>query len=189
MNIQSAICYSLFILSCSAVTDKEPVPADDIQPLTCALIAGPNCWSEAKAMVASCAPKGTGVLTADNTRCTYASGAVVRSAWPLTTLGEEEMIDFELDVGGSVCAYYQERESETGGDTRSLSTSLGTVTWTFDDEISLTCPDGSRYAASLFDLECDGFFSSVGWVRTFSPTSVAFRFLQPPIEVFDCAQP
>lgn len=139
-------------------------------------------------MVDSCAPKGIGVLAADGTRCTYASGAVVRSPRPLTTSGEEEM-DFELDVGGSVCAHYQEHESETGGDTRSLTTSLGTVTWTFDDEISLTCPDGSRYAASLFDLECDGFFSSVGWVHTYSPTSVSFRFLEPSIEVFDCAQP
>jgi hypothetical protein len=191
MNIQSIIASAAFLVSCSEDSGSSLQPDPTEKPLTCAVIDGPNCWKDAIAAVAACAPGNAtpGVLASDRLTCTYASGAVVRSSRPLTTLNSDlPVLDFDLDVGGNVCAHYDQQNFASGHDTRSLLTSLGTVTWTLDDQVTLACPDGSRFAAPLREaIECEGFFD-VGWLSVTSQSSASFSFFTAaePIDVFEC---
>ncbi|HEV7558895.1 MAG TPA: hypothetical protein VGO00_25660 [Kofleriaceae bacterium] len=191
MLLRSTICLACLAIGCtttSADTGTAANPIGDTRALTCEIIAGQNCWRDALAEVAACAPGASvaGMLSSDAKSCTYASGDSVTFEGDITNLGLESTFSFELTTGGSLCTGFSTEEPET----RTLRTALGTASWTLADTVTLSCPDGTTYQTdTLSALDCDGFPDVLGFVWASSATSFQFELVAKPqnINVLQCA--
>lgn len=123
--------------------------------LDCSYLAGANCWKTTTAMASSCLPppSETGVLSADGSTCTYASGDVVTFTPPVVfPIPDMPKWNFTVKTGsGAPCLSYVDDAS--GGIT--LTVQGQTVKETVQGALGLklSCPDGSSYAnANAFNL-------------------------------------
>jgi hypothetical protein len=126
--------------------------------LDCAWLTGSgNCFrAQLTAAAQNCAIPDAGTLSADGTKCTFPSGAVVTFAMSLDTTNT--VPDFSVDTdGGGACL--------SGGfpaDGVFITTSAGRTSVASNrstQTITLTCPDGTIYAGSFASLSaCDGAF-------------------------------
>ena len=171
-------------------------------PLDCAWLAGNNCYKTTVAAAASCLPPATetGVLNANNSTCTYASGAVVTFTPALTVpipFGNDNMQwNFTVTNGGKTCLHYQENQA-------GLSVTVGADTVTEGSggglSLKITCPGGMSYsngnAFNLLSCDADGgsFFGGLpGSTWSSSDTSVSFGLVgtsdPASTPVFDCSK-
>ncbi len=185
------ISIATVLVSCTT----EDSPADDtetgpgVKPLTCEVIASQNCWKEAVAAVAECAPGAsiTGTLSDHGKTCSYSSGDhLVIDSNPDSDFSE---LSFTLTHDGSLCAdYARTHEPEN---VQTLQTKLGTVSWTYTETIRLSCPDGSVYETGSLDaLRCEGFASSVGTISRVSEDDFYFSLMAKPesVDVASCVR-
>jgi hypothetical protein len=127
--------------------------------LDCAWASGPNCWKAALTPALSCLPPSSdlGTMSADGTRCTYATGTTVTFAPPLMIGPNATLSQFSVTTGGSPCLTFAENDAGTGS---SVTTQAGTVSLTGNvaaQSLTVTCPDGSTYTGYARDLgSCDG---------------------------------
>jgi hypothetical protein len=147
--------------------------------LTCAYLAGDSCWKTTAAKATSCLPAAgtTGVLSADNASCTYATGQVVTFTPALTLPLPQGSSDwnFTVTTNGAPCLRYTESASgfelTAGGALVSEATGGG-------GGLELTCPDGTTYANAnpLSLLSCPG--ASLGDLpgNTSSSTATSINF-------------
>jgi len=192
MSPRSITCVACFAIGCtstSADPGTDANPTGNTQALTCEMIAGQNCWRDALAEVAACAPGAsvTGTLSSDAKSCTYASGDSVTFEGDITNLDLESVFSFELTTGGSLCTGFS---SEEVPERHTVRTALGTASWTFADMVTLSCPDGSAYQMdTLAALKCDGFPDVFSFVWASSATSFQFGFVAKPqnITLLQCA--
>ncbi|HTQ03831.1 MAG TPA: hypothetical protein VMI54_08230 [Polyangiaceae bacterium] len=166
-------------------------------PLDCAWLMSNNCWKTTVAAAASCLPdpSTSGVLSADGSTCTYASGTNVTFETPLklpvADLENQPPWHFTVTTGGQECVTYDENPNSTQTlDVQGMTYSDKTV----GIALQITCPDGSQFAAqnALNLLECSDFFTdSPGYEDNPTDTSMRFAFLNgtdTPLQVFDCEQ-
>jgi hypothetical protein len=169
-------------------------------PLDCAWLASDNCWKMTASAAITCLPDSTtsGTFSADNKTCTYASGAVVTFATPVTLPPPTSPTwDFTLTNGGQTCLRYVETDSSimltVSGKTFSEGP-MGSM------GLAVSCPDGQRFSTSnAFNLlACGGnlFGGGLPGNTTFtSSTSVSFGLLgtstasDQSLTVFDCHTP
>jgi hypothetical protein len=167
--------------------------------LNCAYLASDNCWKTTAAASSSCLPPSseTGVLSADGSTCTYASGDVVTFTPPLVLpLSSTPNWNFTVKTSsGASCLTYQ----DDGNGAITLTVDGQTVKETTPGglAIALTCPDGKTYSnPNAFNLlSCpdagllDG-LPGVGWSS--SDTSVSLSLIATSTTssegqaVFDC---
>jgi hypothetical protein len=152
------------------------------------MIHGQNCWRDALAEVASCAP-GTvvhGKLASDAKTCTYASGELVTfDNFADTSIGAA--FAFTLtNPDGSVCVEFSTQSQPEAVTT--LRTSLGTASWTYGDTVSLACPDGNVYEADqLTALNCHGLGDTFAFARVVGLGTFLFEFVSNPhVDVINC---
>jgi len=127
----------------------------EVGMLDCAWLEGSaNCWQSTFAPATSCLPPTTesGVLSADNKTCTYASGVVVTFATPVVLpIPNLATWDFVMTgANGQPCLQF--RTDQTG-----LTLTVGGQTFreTFlvGNGLQFTCPDGSVvYTADAYPL-------------------------------------
>jgi hypothetical protein len=167
--------------------------------LTCAFLAGDNCWKATVAKATSCLPAAgtTGVLAADNASCTYATGQVVTFTSPLTLPLPQGAVawNFNVTTNGAPCLHYADTASgfdlTAGGDTVSELPGSG-------GSLELMCPDGTAYTNknALALLSCPGanFGDLPGNTTSSSATSVTFGLINASasstasVTVFDCSR-
>lgn len=167
--------------------------------LDCAWLAGDNCWKTTASKATTCLPPSaeSGVLSADNHTCTYASGAVVTFSPPLVLpIPNSPTWNFTITDGGQTCLHYQ--KTATG-----FSLTVGSDTVTEESTgllgIKLTCPGGMSYsnpsALDLFSCDADGgasFGGLPGDAWSSSGTNVAFGLIggsstsSNELQLFDC---
>jgi hypothetical protein len=125
--------------------------------LDCTWTEGNNCWKTTAAAATSCLPPvgEDGALSADNSTCTYTSGAVITFDPPLVfPMPSDPNFNFTITTGGQVCLQYADTSAgftlTVGGQT--VTEKLAGV------GIDVSCPDGTSYATSngLNLLDCDG---------------------------------
>ncbi|HEX2657779.1 MAG TPA: hypothetical protein VHU40_05890 [Polyangia bacterium] len=178
--------------------------SDSGAPLDCAWLAGNNCYKTTVAQATSCLPPAAerGVLDANNSTCTYASGAVVTFTpplvFPMPFDDDNKQWNFTVSKGGQPCLHYQENQAgfslTVGADTVSEGYAGGLG-------LKLTCPGGKVYSnGNAFALlSCGGddggsFFGGLpGSTWSSSDTSVSFGLIgtsdASSTPVFDCARP
>jgi len=140
----------------------QVAPSDDQAPavdaaviegstLDCSWLTTDNCWSRTFAAARACAPGDakTGVFSSDRTTCDYADGMHVTFDRPVPTGVDSdpygyEAVGFEITRGGTLCI---------GVENPSLTTMVvkspsGTVTVDSQDQLVVTCPDGSRFVSN-----------------------------------------
>jgi hypothetical protein len=166
------------------------------EPMDCAWLASDNCWKTTVAAAAVCVPPDgeTGVLSADGSSCTYASGASVAFHDPLV-LPMDENVDtywnFTQSQGGAQCVTFQDDASE--------SVVLTVQGMTYREKlvgfgVQVTCPDGSQFATddAFALLECDHFFDgSRAYAWSSSDTSSSFSLVNGSngqVNVFSCTR-
>jgi len=165
--------------------------------LDCEYLAGDNCYKTTASAAASCLPADTdtGVLAADNSTCTYASGHVVTFN-PALTLPLPSMFDswnFTItDGSGAPCLHY-----EDSGDGFDLTVGNDTVSETLvgNAGLEISCPDGTTFSNSnaLELLSCPGsnFGNLPGNTTSSGTTSVHFALLNTgadTLTLFDCSR-
>jgi hypothetical protein len=164
-------------------------------PLDCAWLVGDNCWKQTAAAAVPCLPPTaeTGVLGADDKTCTYASGATVVFAAPLTLPVPRELEgnqppawNFTVSNGGATCLHFESSAS-------SLKLTVGGQTVTERRSgvmgLAVTCPDGTAYASSdAFTLIGCGDGFPPGLTYSSSATSVSFGLIgtEDSFPVFSC---
>lgn len=167
-------------------------------PLDCAWLAGDNCWKQTAAKAVPCLPPANevGTLSADNETCTYAGGATVTFAPPLTLPvpksegNQSPAWNFTVANGGAACLHFEatgaEFELTVGGQTVSEGRSgpMG---------LAVTCPDGASYVnPNAFDLLTCGngtaFGGLPGLTYSSTATSVTFGLIgaASSLPVFSC---
>jgi len=118
--------------------------------LDCNYLAGDNCWKTTAAMASSCLPpmSETGVLSADGSTCTYASGDVVTFTPPLVLpLPDTPKWNFTVKTSaGAPCLGYV--DDAVGGITLTVQGQVVKETPQGTIGLKLSCPDGSSYANS-----------------------------------------
>lgn len=148
--------------------------------LNCAYLAGDNCWKATAALATSCLPPAseTGVLSADGSTCTYASGDVVTFTPPLAfPLPDTPKWNFTVkSASGASCLSYV--DDANGGITLSVQGQTIKETPQGAAGLKLTCPDGTSYAnaSALSLLSCPDanlFDSLPGTGYSFDDTSVS----------------
>ena len=152
--------------------------------LDCAYLASDNCWKTTAAAASSCLPPSTetGVLSADGSTCTYASGDVVTFTPPLVLpLPSAVTWNFTVETsGGASCLAYH----DDGNGAVTLTVDGQTVKETTPGglAIALTCPDGKTYSnpnaftiLSCPDAGLLGGLPGAGW--SYSDTSVSVSLL------------
>lgn len=148
--------------------------------LDCSYLAGNNCWKTTSALASSCLPpmSETGVLSADGSTCTYASGDVVTFTPPLTfPLPDMPKWNFNVKTGsGASCLSYI--DDGNGGITLTVQGQTVKETTQGALGLALRCPDGTSYANSnafsLFSCPDAGLLDGLpgtGWSS--SSTSVS----------------
>jgi hypothetical protein len=162
-NLRASDCVGLlFVLAAGCGTQSGvQLAADAGGVLDCAWATGDNCWKQTIAAATGCLPPRAasavaptapelGVLSADGTVCSYATGQSVTFAIPLFIGGNENPGDFTVTTQGAPCLA---QEQETDG--IAVTTSVGTVNLAEDlKQTTLTaiCPDGTRYSGVLANL-------------------------------------
>ena len=182
-------------LGCGDSDDDE----ESVDSLDCAWLEGNNCWKTTLAGATACLPAeaDTGVLAADGSTCTYASGHMVTFDEPLILpLPDEYNFRFTLTANGQQCLRLVETERSmtvtVGGDQTFEQTSNGL-------SLTFTCPDGSSVSNSdAFSLlECRGdFLSSIAIMPGYSwasgDTSLSFGLIgyseERSLSIFSCSQ-
>lgn len=193
-NNQPARFSALVLFSLTAgCTDAgvEPGETTDVRPLTCAMISGPNCWSEALSSVAACAPgrASIGRLSSDATSCTYSTGTDVTFSRDVTTLDSRDDFAFELATSNALCVGFA---TETGPvDVRTVHTALGETSWSVGTTVRLACADGTAYETELASaLACDDFPSVLGFTMVTDSDSFEFSLLglARNVDVLSCSR-
>jgi hypothetical protein len=131
--------------------------ATSADSLDCAWLASENCWKTTATSASSCLPPATehGVLNADNTSCTFASGAVVTFTQALVLpVPDSPTWNFTIANQGQTCLHYQETQTGftlTVGSQTVKEASTGAL------GLQITCPGGASFSDSnAFDLlNCD----------------------------------
>lgn len=188
-NARSALVLFSLAAGC-ADSGAEPGDTADVRPLTCAMISGSNCWSDALASVAACAPGRTSVgrLSSDATSCTYPTGTAVTFSRDVTTLDSRDDFAFELKANSGLCVAFA---TETGTlDVRTLRTALGETSWSLGTSVRLGCADGTAYETDLASaLACDRFPSVLGFTMVTGADSFEFSLLgtSSNVDVLSCA--
>jgi hypothetical protein len=168
--------------------------------LDCDWLAGNNCYKTTVAAAGACLPSivETGTLSANNSTCTYASGAVVTFNPPLTLpLPQSPNWAFTVTKNGTPCLTY----TQPAQGTITLKTSAGTFTeGAAGSSITATCPDGTQYSnsnpLSLLSCGADAGFLAGGLPgSTWSSTNVtvSFSLVGVPTNntstfIFDCGK-
>jgi hypothetical protein len=167
------------------------------KPLDCAYLASANCWKTTVDQAATCLPPAaaTGVLAADNSSCTYASGTTIAftPALPLPLPQPYKAWNFTITTGGTQCLHYEETSS---GFDLVVGTDMVSEAVSGAAALSLTCPDGSTYSnANALDLlNCNGQFGGglPGNATSDTSTSVTFSFIGTSsgtaVELFNCSR-
>jgi hypothetical protein len=149
---------------------------------------------------ASCLPPATesGVMSADNKTCTYASGAVVTFNPALVFPITNAMVwNFTIASNGQDCLHYEDTalgfKLTVAGQTVTESSSGGLG-------LTVSCPDGKSYSnsnsLSLFDCNADSGASAggiPGKATSWTDTSVSFGLIgnssSSEAQLFNCSQP
>ena len=169
----------------------------DPDTLTCAWLASPdNCWSTTALMATACLPPNSesGMFSADNATCTYASGYNVDFTPALVLpLPDDPPWNFTvIDANsGQVCAHYEESGPNAklvvNGQTVSVSASGLSET--------IRCPDGKSVTSSnaLNLLSCPGSVGALpGHFIGYADTSVSFAVVgtmdAQSLSLFDCSK-
>src|SRR5450631_1848565 len=166
--------------------------------LDCAYLASDNCWKTTAAAASSCLPPDTetGVLSADGSTCTYASGDVVTFTPPLVLpLPSTPTWNFTVKTSsGASCLSYQ----DDGNGAITLTVQGQTVKETTPGglSIALSCPDGKTYsnpnAFTILSCPDAGLFDGLpgsGWSYTDTSVSVSLAGTSAAygsIPVFNC---
>jgi hypothetical protein len=138
-----------FASSCSDSSSGGPATAG----FDCSFLAGDNCWKQAVAVVAACAPPpgSTGKLSADGASCTFSNGAVVQFSTPVDLASASDPTKgpspwgLIVTVNGAPCFQFFSQASGL-----QLVTSLGR----FKEDIAsganvtLSCGGGVQYGGS-----------------------------------------
>ena len=195
MNVHSLLALSaLSIVACGGTSTEQPGldSGGATHTLTCAIISGPNCWTEAIDVVQACAPGAsvTGKLSLDAKSCTFPDGAEVTfSGHDVTNLDGNSSFGFELDRAGTPCVAFSHQTMT--GDVRTLRTALGEASWTTGDTVRLSCPDGTVYETDeLSALQCSGFTQADGFVTATGAGQFDFSLMAKAsnVAVISCAQ-
>jgi len=210
----TAIAAALFGCSSGGATKKDgatndatsdvTVPMNDgggveVGMLDCAWLEGSaNCWQSTFAPATSCLPPTTesGVLSADNKTCTYASGVVVTFATPVVLpIPNLATWDFTMTgAGGQPCLQFKT-------DQAGLSLTVGGQTFKeqflIGNGLAFTCPDGSIIQTSDAYplLTCPGGqfeLPSASWSSTDTSLSFGVQGTSTPstqsTQLFSCAK-
>ena len=150
--------------------------------LDCAYLASDNCWKTTASAASSCLPSESeiGVLSADRSSCTYASGDVVTFTPPLVLpLPSTATWNFTVKTSsGASCLAYQ----DDGNGTIILTVQGQTVKETTPGglSIALSCPDGKTYsnpnAFTILSCPDAGLFDGLpgaGWSYTNTSVSLS----------------
>jgi hypothetical protein len=170
------------LAACSSTADQPDVDAPSAQPLTCDLITGPNCWTEAVASVRACAP-GAGTLSPDATSCTFANGSTATFTGDVTSLDLDS--NFSIDVEPCIAFSIDHGTSSV----RTLRTASGEASWRIDDAVTLRCPDGSAYSIDALTADrCSGLTAALGYITQSGANGFAFTLMAKPdnVPVLDC---
>ncbi|HVU51242.1 MAG TPA: hypothetical protein VHL80_11175 [Polyangia bacterium] len=170
--------------------------------LTCAWLAGDNCWKMTVDDAVDCLPPGSdmGTLSADDKTCTYASGVTVTFASPLvlpppTGQNQSAKFNFTVKNGGADCLHYEDTANGfklvvKGKTVQESVAGFG---------LTISCPDGTSAstgnAFGVLGCDADGgaiFGGLPGNTWSSGGTNLSFGLIgttgssQP---VFNCAQP
>ena len=174
-------------------------PAVSTSSLDCAWLASDNCLKANLVAGMSCvaSPAETGVLSADNASCSYASGVVVTFDSPLSlpiAANPPAGWQFTVTRAGAECLRFE----STDNDNFKLVVNGAAVTQTLprpaSTNVTITCPDGTSYSNSnaISLLSCDpGGPLSEGYSSDATSVSLMlqlFRNNAPPLSMFDCAR-
>ncbi len=165
------------------------------EDLDCEYLASEdNCWKTTATAATSCLPPGNaiGVLSADNTTCTYATGQVITFTPALVLpLDIDHQWNFTITTNGQPCLEYSDDDNgfvlTVGADT--VSESLN------GRGLELSCPDGTSLgnsnALELLSCPDSNFGNLPGNTSSSGMTSVSFGLLNTNgsgeiLDVFDC---
>jgi hypothetical protein len=167
--------------------------------LTCAWLASDNCWKMTLDDAAGCLPPTaeTGVLSADNKTCTYASGAVVTFKTALVIpIPDQSSWNFTITKGGQDCLHYE----DVGQGFKVVVGGHNTVTGAPSglQGFGISCPDGTTASTSnalnLLNCDADGgapLGGLPGRILSSSGTSFSFSLLRSSSsgeqQLFDCS--
>lgn len=165
--------------------------------LDCAWLAGDNCWKTTADEALTCLPPATetGVLSADNKTCTYASGAQVTftPALVLPVPLSDAPWNVTITKGGVDCLHF---ENPNGGFKLVVSGHTVTEGRSGATGLAVTCPDGTKYtnanALDLLNCGADGGLSIAGFPgNTWSSTSTSVSLgligtTNDSLPLFDC---
>lgn len=193
------VCLAVVTVGCSSSSDGGGGSGSRAN-LDCAWLSSNNCWKTTATSASSCLPPAseTGVLSADNKTCTYASGAVVTFAQPLVLPVPDDAIwNFTIANAGQTCLHYEDTGTSfvltVGGQTvtEGLSGALG---------LQIQCPTGDTYSNSnAFDLlSCGGDSGAFGGLpgNAYSEATSSINFglvgtsatSSSDLQLFNCAK-
>lgn len=172
--------------------------------LSCAYLAGDNCWKTTAAQATSCLPASSevGTLSADGKTCTYASGAVVTFAsalaLPIPVDGTASWNFTVTGADGQPCLAY--KDDPNVGITLTVQGQTVKETEPGGLSVAMACPDGTTYSNSnaftLFSCPDAGLFGGLpGDAWSSSDTSVSLGLMATSsgsdgsLPVFDCQKP
>jgi hypothetical protein len=166
------------------------------ETLTCDWLAGPtNCWTSVALTATTCLPPDTdqGVLSSNNSTCTYATGEVVTFTPPIPLPTSTDMSwNFTInDANSQPCLHYG--DANTG---LTLTVSGQTVTESLYGSVGMriTCPDGTsvQTANALNLLSCpDALDVLPGLIWSSSDTFVTAQLTgtgTTSVGLFDCSK-
>jgi hypothetical protein len=179
-------CSALAIAACS----------DPPETLTCAWLEGPdNCWANTALTATTCLPPDAdrGLLSADNSTCTYSTGEVVTFTPALVLPTVNDMTwNFGInDANSQPCLHYVDNGNGVSLTVGSQVVSEG-LTGGFG--MRITCPDGSsvQTANALNLLSCPGGLNDLpGLAWSSSSTAVSSTLIgtgTTSLPLFDCSK-
>jgi hypothetical protein len=129
-------------------------------------------------------PPDKGVLSADGTSCSYASGRHVTFAPAIDPTSNPT--DVRVTLGGVECFHYVVTPSKT-----TITTPIGTMTVvpTGPDSGTFTCPDGTSLAISKSDIDAcpSGVFPGFDKTESGPPFAVSWALHGSDTPIFDCS--
>jgi hypothetical protein len=172
------------------------VGCSDPDTLTCEWLASANnCWSNTAQMATSCLPASadSGLFSADNSTCAYASGSVVNFT-PAVVLPLPDDANWNFTVNdstGAACLHYE----ETGASVKLVVNGQTVTVGGSGLEETVHCPDGSsvKNSNALNLLSCPGSFGALpGHFIGYTDTSVSFGLVgmmdTSTLSVFYCSK-
>ena len=188
MQTRGMACLALLALGCGG---EDEAPAT----LTCEWLTSPdNCWRDAVAEAASCAPGDsvTGTLSADGLSCSYVDtwDLSFDQALVLPIDFDTHAWRFTLNSQGGLCARFEEPNDSS----MKLTVASGSVTLGASaSSYSITCQDGRRYSnPDPFSLLGCGDLSGLpGHASGTSSSSASFALFGGPsgsTSIWSCSQ-